>query len=61
MTKVSTIGLDLAKTVFQLHGLDAHGNVVLRRPLRRAEVLPFFATPRSYRYAALSTWTRLSG
>src|SRR3954453_19714002 len=43
MTEVGTIGLDLAKTVFQVHGLDAHGKVVLRRQLRRAEVLWFFA------------------
>src|SRR5215213_133227 len=43
MTEVNTIGFDLAKIVFQVHGLDAHGHVVLRRPLRRAEVLSFFA------------------
>lgn len=43
MAQVSTIGLDLAKTVFQVHGIDAQGEVIVRRPLRRAEVLPFFA------------------
>ena len=43
MAQVSTVGLDLAKTVFQVHGIDAQGAVVVRRPLRRAEVLPFFA------------------
>ena len=43
MAQVSTIGLDLAKNVFQVHGLDAQGQVLVRRPLRRAEVLPFFA------------------
>ena len=43
MAQVSTIGLDLAKTVFQVHGIDAQGAVIVRRPLRRAEVLPFFA------------------
>jgi transposase len=43
MAQVSTIGLDLAKNVFQVHGIDAQGNVLVRRPLRRAEVLPFFA------------------
>ncbi|MEM7730917.1 MAG: IS110 family transposase [Pseudomonadota bacterium] len=36
------IGLDLAKTVFQVHGVDAEGRVVLRRQLRRAQVLAFF-------------------
>jgi transposase len=39
---VATIGLDLAKNVFQVHGVDADGQVVLRRKLRRSEVLRFF-------------------
>src|ERR1700687_2028373 len=43
MTKISTIGLDLAKNVFQVHGVDASGAVVLRRQLRRAAVEKFFA------------------
>ena len=43
MAQVSTIGLDLAKNVFQVHGIDAQGKVLVRRSLRRAEVLPFFA------------------
>ncbi len=42
MNQVSTIGLDLAKTVFQVHGVDDAGNVVVRRQLRRGEVLKFF-------------------
>ena len=37
------IGLDLAKNVFQLHGMDGEGKVVMRRQLRRAQVEPFFA------------------
>lgn len=41
--EISTIGLDLAKTVFQVHGVDATGEVVVRKTLRRAQVLPFFA------------------
>jgi transposase len=41
--QVSTIGLDLAKRVFQVHGVDAAGRVVLRRKLRRAEMEAFFA------------------
>jgi transposase len=43
MIKVSTIGLDLAKNVFQVHGISADGTVVIRRRLRRAEVVPFFS------------------
>ena len=42
MKHVTTIGLDLAKHVFQVHGADADGAPVLRRKLRRAEVLGFF-------------------
>ncbi len=43
MTKVTTIGLDLAKRVFQVHGADGDGRPVLRKKLRRAKLLPFFA------------------
>jgi len=42
MQAVTTIGLDIAKSVFQVHGVDAHGNVVVRRQLRRRQVLAFF-------------------
>jgi transposase len=42
MQAVTTIGLDIAKSVFQVHGIDAQGNVVTRRQLRRRQVLPFF-------------------
>ena len=42
--QVTTVGLDLAKNVFQLHGVDAHGRTVLRKRLARAKVLEFFAT-----------------
>jgi len=41
--QVSTIGLDLAKSVFQVHGVDASGTVVVRRRLRRGQVLTYFA------------------
>lgn len=41
--EVSTIGLDLAKNVFQVHGVDKEGAVVVRKTLRRAQMLPFFA------------------
>jgi transposase len=43
MSEVTTIGLDLAKRVFQVHGVDAAGAVVLRRQLKRRQVGPFFA------------------
>ncbi len=39
MSKITTLGIDLAKTVFQLHGVDATGSVILRRQLRRTQVL----------------------
>jgi len=43
MEKVSTIGLDIAKNVFQVHGVDSAGVVVIRRTLRRSQVLAWFA------------------
>lgn len=43
MSEISTVGLDLAKTVFQAHGADASGQAVLRRKLRRDQVLAFFS------------------
>jgi transposase len=39
---VKTIGLDIAKSVFQVHGVDANGQVVIRRKLKRRYVLAFF-------------------
>ena len=42
--KTTTIGLDIAKRVFQVHGADATGKGHLRRKLQRAEVLTFFAS-----------------
>jgi transposase len=42
MQTVTTIGLDIAKSVFQVHGIDAHSKVVVRRQLRRRYVLAFF-------------------
>jgi transposase len=40
--QVTTIGLDLAKHVFQIHGIDAAEKVVVRRQLRRSQVMKFF-------------------
>ena len=42
MQTVTTIGLDIAKSVFQVHGIDGNGTVVIRQQLRRSRVLPFF-------------------
>jgi transposase len=42
MQAVTTIGLDIAKSVFQVHGIDAEGNVLIRRQLKRPYVLAFF-------------------
>jgi transposase len=43
MGEVNTIGLDLAKNVFQVHGADTSGAVLFRKKLRRHQVLTFFA------------------
>ena len=42
MQAVTTIGLDIAKSVFQVRGVDAEGNVLIRRQLKRRYVLAFF-------------------
>jgi multidrug resistance efflux pump len=41
--QIAVIGLDLAKNVFQVHGIDDSGQAAVKRKLRRSEVLPFFA------------------
>jgi transposase len=46
--QITTIGLDLAKNVFQVHGIDAAENVVVRKQLRRRQMLEFL---RRYRRA----------
>ena len=42
MKTITTIGLDIAKSVFQIHGVDAGGQIVIRRQLKRRFVLSFF-------------------
>jgi transposase len=42
MQTITTIGLDIAKSVFQVHGIDAGGQVVIRRQLKQRYVLAFF-------------------
>ena len=58
-----TIGLDIAKSVFQVHGVDAEGEAVVRRQLRRSQVIPFFeklaacpiaSMPRSFHHRSSS-------
>ena len=44
MEDIAVVGVDLAKSVFQVHGIDARGQVVLRRKLSRSKLLSFFAT-----------------
>jgi transposase len=41
--EITTVGIDLAKSLFQVHAVDAAGQVVVRKTLRRAQVVPFFA------------------
>lgn len=43
MKEITTIGLDLAKSVFQVHAVDATGTVVIGRPIRRAQMMLFFS------------------
>ena len=43
MAKITRIGIDISKSVFQLHGVDEDEQVILRRKLRRREVLAFFS------------------
>ena len=42
--KITTVGIDLAKSVFQIHGVDARGKAVLREQLKRGEMVNFFVT-----------------
>ena len=41
--KITTVGIDLAKNVFQVHGVDERGKAVVKKQLKRDQVLPFFA------------------
>src|ERR1700751_4943590 len=45
--KVTTLGIDLAKHIFRLHGVDGRGTVVLRRQVTRRQLLPLLANQRS--------------
>ena len=41
--KITTVGIDLAKNVIQVHGIDEHGNAVVKKAMKRGQVLPYFA------------------
>ena len=47
MSEIITVGLDLAKNVFQVHGADSAGRAILRKKLRRGQILEFFSQLRS--------------
>ncbi len=55
MQAVTTIGLDIAKSVFQVHGVDAEGNVIIRRKLKRRYIVAFFQKLYSARRSASPT------
>lgn len=42
MSEITTVGVDLAKSIFQVHGVDANGRILVRRQLRRSQFLAFF-------------------
>lgn len=42
MSELTIVGIDLAKSVFQIHGVDENGKVLVRRQLRRGQLLAFF-------------------
>ena len=42
MQAITTVGLDIAKSIFQVHGVDAEGKVIIRRQLKRRYVMTFF-------------------
>ena len=44
MGEVTVVGLDIAKSVFQVHGVDAAGTIVIQRQIRRGQVLTFLAS-----------------
>jgi transposase len=61
MDQVSTIGLDIAKIVFQVHGIDETGEVVVRQQLRRRQVLEIYACARQRRMSVVGTKPTFSG
>ena len=54
--EVTTIGLDIAKSVFQVHGVDANGQVIVRRQIKRRYVLAFFQKRRADDLVSPALW-----
>ena len=61
MEPAVTIGLDIAKSVFQLHGVGATGNVIVQRRLSRDRVLRYFAEIPAYLVGSESVGRRTTG
>ena len=61
MQAVTTIGLDIAKSVFQIHGVDAAGNVIVRRQLKRRYVCHSFRGCRRASSASKPALRRIIG
>ena len=59
--KVTTLGIDLAKNVFQVHGIDQHGKVMLKKQLKRAQMAPFFINLRRVSSALRHAAVRITG
>ena len=61
MSEITTIGLDLAKNVFQVHGADDAGRAILRKKLRRDQVLAFLGGLPLARFPSRLAAARISG
>ena len=54
--QITTIGLDIAKNVFQVHGIDAAEKVIVRKQLRRGQVMAFFEALAPCLVGTFRTW-----
>jgi hypothetical protein len=61
MEGIAVVGLDLAKNVFQVHGVNAAGGVVVRRQVRRGQMLTFFSSCRHVSWALKPAHQRIIG
>jgi transposase len=58
--KITTAGIDVAKNLLQVHGVDERGKVVLRKQLRRHQVLPFFGLAQRHSASGMIEMTQLT-
>ncbi len=58
---ISIIGIDTAKSVFHLHGVDADGKVQLKRRLRRSELIAFLSSSRAVPWSSRHAARRING